>query len=79
MCMTLLGVEVKYALLGIIETTLLPLIFDTLGSGSLASIPIPEFDLGSAGGALPPGASFAIHAEEIYRRYGFSVVSGNVE
>ena len=74
------GVDVKYALLGIIESSLLPILFESLGSGSLATVPIPSFDLGSvAGGSLPPGATFAIQAEEVYRRLGFWVVSGNIE
>ena len=74
------GVDVKYALLGIIESSLLPVLFESLGSGSLATVPIPSFDLsGVAGGSLPPGATFAIQAEEVYRRLGFWVVSGNIE
>ena len=69
----------KFALTQLIEDTLLPLLFEGFTGGPLASFPIPEIDLGDLGAGFPPGTKFTIEANEIYRKAGHTVLSGEVK
>ncbi|MBM4398401.1 MAG: hypothetical protein FJ087_22260, partial [Deltaproteobacteria bacterium] len=73
------GAAGKYALTGLIETQILPLIFEQLGGGFLASFPIPEIDLGGLVPGIPAGTSLSISPQEVYRFEGYSVLSGDVK
>jgi hypothetical protein len=73
------GAKAKYALTGLIETMLLPMIFEALGTdGPLVSFPIPDLDLGGIIPGLPPGTTFSIVAKQVYRTSGYTVLSGEV-
>ncbi len=74
------GANAKYAMQSLLETQLLPMIFTALGNGGpIASFPIPEMDLGGLIPGLPAGTKFTIVAEQMYRKTGYTVMSGEMK
>ena len=58
---------------------LTPLLFDQLGSGALAGLPLPEIDLGGLAAGVPAGTSIAIAPKKVFRILGWTVVSGSIK
>ncbi len=72
--------QAKAALTELIQDTMLPVFFEQLAGGTIATFPLPEIDLSEiSSGTFPPGTSFKFEARKIYRGSGFSVVSGDVK
>ena len=58
---------------------LVPLLFDQLGGGSLAGFPIPEIDLGGLADGIPEGTAIAIDPKKVFRKLGWTIVSGKIK
>ena len=73
------GAGAKWALTQLIESQLMPKLFEQFGSGAMTGFAIPDFDLGGMVPGLPPGTKLSLDPKEVYRYQGYSVLSGNVK